>query len=241
MFCSCGGRCRRGCRVRDRIAGPAPPAVRPSPRTPCAQASWVVVRHPAPESRACWPIVRRRARWRCAVGVPALVTDSILTRVAAPERGTTIRGCRRMAAKTAPLSSGVPTGHDNTRGLGQTERTGGGWNWRAKADWDIHVIRYGRARRRGYAPPRSDPATRSAWRSARLRPLTTPSGSPTACLPEETDLILRWLARPGVRLVHCSEGWASPVTAPAGRTTPPRRSCGCQATTTTPTMDLAGQ
>lgn len=68
--------------------------------------------------------------------------------------------------------------------------------------WEVHVIRHGRLAAAGAIPPRTDPTEPLAalMRSAEhVEPAPRPCG---AALPEETQLLARWLFSPGVRLVH---------------------------------------
>jgi DNA polymerase-3 subunit epsilon len=41
--------------------------------------------------------------------------------------------------------------------------------------------------------------------------VTAPTPPAPACHPEEADLVLAWLAKPGVRLVEVSEPWSMPL------------------------------
>jgi DNA polymerase-3 subunit epsilon len=82
--------------------------------------------------------------------------------------------------------------------------------------WHLAVIRHGQlaaagTARRGVPPmPVVDAICVGAQA---VLPLDAPLGG---ALVEETGLIARWLAQPGVRIVRAESGWASPVAA-AGR------------------------
>jgi len=77
--------------------------------------------------------------------------------------------------------------------------------------WEVVVVRHGRLCATVTTPPRADP------RSAIEALLATAEHADAPCLPassahpEETDLVLRWLEQPGVRLVEVGDGWACPV------------------------------
>lgn len=82
--------------------------------------------------------------------------------------------------------------------------------------WDLAVVRYGRlaaagCARRGVPPmPVVDALTAAAQT---VLPDPAPLGG---ALVEETALIARWLTTPGVRIVRCEPGYATPIGA-AGR------------------------
>jgi DNA polymerase-3 subunit epsilon len=81
----------------------------------------------------------------------------------------------------------------------------------AGGGWELVVVRHGRlcatvTTSRGANPRAAIPAL-----------LATAEHTPAPCLPasaahpEETDIVLRWLEHPGVRLVEVGDGWACPV------------------------------
>ncbi len=77
--------------------------------------------------------------------------------------------------------------------------------------WQLAVIRHGQLAAAGCAAPRVPPmpvveALRCAAQT--VLPQPAPLGG---ALVEETSLIIRWLAAPGVRIVCATEGFASPL------------------------------
>src|SRR5699024_2360801 len=58
---------------------------------------------------------------------------------------------------------------------------------------------------------RTDPRPAIATLQATGEQVERPVAPATAAHPEETDLILAWLDKPGVRLVAVDVPWASPV------------------------------
>jgi len=77
--------------------------------------------------------------------------------------------------------------------------------------WEVVVVRHGRLCATVTTPRGADP------RAAIEALLATAEHAPVPCLPassahpEETDLVLRWLEQPDVRLVEVGAGWACPV------------------------------
>jgi len=80
-----------------------------------------------------------------------------------------------------------------------------------EAGWELAVVRHGRLTACGVVP-----------RGAGVRPYVaallataeqvTPGPGPLPCASaEETECVLRWLERPGVRLVVSSGAWCSPA------------------------------
>ena len=79
--------------------------------------------------------------------------------------------------------------------------------------WEVVVVRHGRLAGTALAPRGTDPGgvVASLRASAEhVEPLVPPA---PACFPEEADLVLDWLAAPGVRVVAVSEEspWSSPL------------------------------
>lgn len=87
-------------------------------------------------------------------------------------------------------------------------RDGGGW--------DIHVIRYGRLAAAANSPPGAHPRPYlDALTSTAETVLPAPSPLPAATT-EEVECVLRWLERPGTRLVEITGTWTLPVGGAAG-------------------------
>jgi DNA polymerase-3 subunit epsilon len=81
-------------------------------------------------------------------------------------------------------------------------------------------VRYGRLAGTALVPPRTDPVP--AIDSLRVTGEHVPAPVPPAPAghPEEADLVLAWLGRPGVRIVSVSTPWAYPVRSAQARTDP---------------------
>ena len=77
--------------------------------------------------------------------------------------------------------------------------------------WEVHVIRYGRLAAAGVIP--SGASAREWVRGLRDSAETVPPGfgPAPAATPDETEVILRWLEAPGVRLVHVEGEWTCPL------------------------------
>jgi DNA polymerase-3 subunit epsilon len=67
--------------------------------------------------------------------------------------------------------------------------------------WEVHVIRHGRLAAAGTVAPGADPSGPLAALLASAEEVAAPLRPTTAALPEETQVIVRWLNSPGVRLV----------------------------------------
>jgi len=74
--------------------------------------------------------------------------------------------------------------------------------------WDIHVIRHGALAASAHARPGISP--RPTMQAARTMGQNYQSD---VTLVSETQLVLRWLTQPGVRLIHMTPGfnWATPI------------------------------
>jgi DNA polymerase-3 subunit epsilon len=68
--------------------------------------------------------------------------------------------------------------------------------------WEVHVIRHGRLAAAGSIPPGVDPSGPLAALRAAAEEVAEPPRPATAALPEETQILARWLFSPGVRLVE---------------------------------------
>ncbi|YAL84453.1 DEDD exonuclease domain-containing protein [Dermacoccaceae bacterium W4C1] len=76
--------------------------------------------------------------------------------------------------------------------------------------WHLVCVRYGRLAGSAHARRGQDPMTVVASLRSTAEQVTDPGGG-LAALPEETELIARWLERPGIRLVHLEGQWTCPV------------------------------
>ncbi|WP_370249984.1 DEDD exonuclease domain-containing protein [Nocardioides sp.] len=89
--------------------------------------------------------------------------------------------------------------------------------------WAVHVMRYGRLAAAGTIPPGSHARSvvdqlLAAAETVRLT-AATPGPVPVASAAE-TELVLRWLESPGVRLVEVEGEWTCPVSGAARRLAP---------------------
>lgn len=89
----------------------------------------------------------------------------------------------------------------------------------AQGGWDLTVVRYGRFAAAGRARRGVDPMPLVELLVASAETVLPVPGPLPAASAEETTTLLRWLERPGSRLVRVSEPWASPA-AGAGRWRP---------------------
>ena len=71
--------------------------------------------------------------------------------------------------------------------------------------WEVHIIRYGRLAAAGTIPPGVDPAGHLAALRAIAEEVPAPPRPTTSALPEETQVLARWLFSPGVRLVEVDD------------------------------------
>lgn len=77
--------------------------------------------------------------------------------------------------------------------------------------WEVVVVRHGRLCATVTTPAGADPRPAIEALVATAEEAAVPTLPASAASPEETDLVLRWLEEPGVRLVEVGEGWACPV------------------------------
>lgn len=77
--------------------------------------------------------------------------------------------------------------------------------------WAIHVIRHGRLAAAGVIPPGGDAHDFVATLRLSAQSVTPGPGPVPAATAEESELLLRWLEQPGVRLVHVDGIWTCPV------------------------------
>ncbi len=83
--------------------------------------------------------------------------------------------------------------------------------------WELSVVRYGRLVASGRAPAGAGVRPYVAALKATAETVVPGPGPLPAASAEEVECVLRWLERPGARLVECSGTWASPAFGAAGR------------------------
>ena len=140
---------------------------------------------------------------------PALVVERLAARIrslVAVERFEDAAAVRdRMAAflrgaartqRTAPLAR-IPE-------LTAARRTDDG-------GWELVLVRHGRLAGTACTGRTDDPMPVIASLRATGEHVPTPVPPAGAAHPEETDLVLAWLERPGVRIVHVEGEWSCPV------------------------------
>ena len=82
----------------------------------------------------------------------------------------------------------------------------------APGGWELVCVRYGRLAGSAVAPPGADPMPYVAALRQSAEVVAPAPGPPApAASPEETELVLRWLEAPGVRLVSLEGQWTCPV------------------------------
>lgn len=77
--------------------------------------------------------------------------------------------------------------------------------------WELVLVRHGRLAGTARVDRRTDPRPVVTALRASGEHVAPPSAPAPAAHPEETDLLLTWLEKPGVRLVEVAGGWAMPV------------------------------
>lgn len=88
-----------------------------------------------------------------------------------------------------------------------------------KGGWELAVIRYGRLAAAGRAGPGVDPMPVVDLLTASAETVIPGPGPLPGASAEETGTLLRWVERPGTRLVHSTGPWSSPARG-AGRWRP---------------------
>lgn len=84
--------------------------------------------------------------------------------------------------------------------------------------WEVHVIRHGRLAAAGVIPPNTDPSGPLAALLAAAEEVAPALRPASAALPEETQILSRWLFSPGVRLIdHDGPALALPRRGAAAR------------------------
>ncbi len=81
----------------------------------------------------------------------------------------------------------------------------------ASSAWEVHVVRFGRLVGAGVIPPASNAREWTEELRQSAETVLPGPGPAPAAMPEESDKVLRWLERPGVRLVHVDGVWSCPV------------------------------
>ncbi|WP_146841385.1 DEDD exonuclease domain-containing protein [Cellulomonas composti] len=77
--------------------------------------------------------------------------------------------------------------------------------------WEVVVVRHGRLAATARVDRHTDPRPVIETLRATAEHVPAPVPPSSAAHPEETDLVLDWLERPGVRLVHVDTPWAMPA------------------------------
>ena len=77
--------------------------------------------------------------------------------------------------------------------------------------WNVHVIRHGRLAAAGVIPPGADAHAFVVQLKASAETVTAGPGPTPSASAEESEVILRWLEAPGIRLVDVDGEWTCPV------------------------------
>lgn len=80
-----------------------------------------------------------------------------------------------------------------------------------RGGWDLMCIRHGRLAGSSHSPAGADPMPYVAALRASAEVVPAPTGPGTSALPEETELVVRWLETEGTRLVDIDGEWTCPV------------------------------
>ncbi|CAM4151133.1 DEDD exonuclease domain-containing protein [Janibacter anophelis] len=80
-----------------------------------------------------------------------------------------------------------------------------------RGGWDLVCVRHGRLAGSSHSPVGADPMPYVAALRASAEVVAPPTGPGTSALPEETELVLRWLEAEGTRLVDIEGEWTCPV------------------------------
>ncbi|MFT3834693.1 MAG: DEDD exonuclease domain-containing protein [Micropruina sp.] len=83
--------------------------------------------------------------------------------------------------------------------------------FRDRADWEIHVVRYGRLAGAARARPGDVPQAVARAAVSAAEQVRPPQGRQPAATAEETERIAAWLERPGVRLIEIDGQWSWPL------------------------------
>lgn len=82
---------------------------------------------------------------------------------------------------------------------------------RLEGGWELVSIRYGRLAGTALSPRGADPMVYVATMCATAEVVVAPTPADPAALTEETELLLRWLEEPGVRIVDIDGAWTCPI------------------------------
>jgi DNA polymerase-3 subunit epsilon len=77
--------------------------------------------------------------------------------------------------------------------------------------WELVCIRYGRLAGTVVSRRGADPMIHVRTLQATAEVVTAPAAGPAVALVEETEILLRWLEAPGVRIVELDGSWTCPV------------------------------
>lgn len=77
--------------------------------------------------------------------------------------------------------------------------------------WAVHVVRYGRLAAAGVLPSGADASAYVAGLRASAETVLPGTGPVPTATAEETERVLRWLERPGIRLLDIDGEWTCPV------------------------------
>ncbi|SFC06591.1 DNA polymerase-3 subunit epsilon [Nocardioides terrae] len=77
--------------------------------------------------------------------------------------------------------------------------------------WSVHVVRHGRLAAAGVIPPGANAHQFVDQLKASAETVTPGPGPTPAASAEESEVILRWLEKPGIRLVDVDGEWTCPV------------------------------
>jgi DNA polymerase III subunit epsilon len=86
--------------------------------------------------------------------------------------------------------------------------------------WEIVLVRHGRLAATARVDRMTDPRPTIATLRATAEHVPAPVAPMSAAHPEETDLVIDWLERPGVRIVDVVGTWALPVRTALGHVDP---------------------
>ena len=77
--------------------------------------------------------------------------------------------------------------------------------------WELVCVRYGRLAGTVVSPRGADPMVHVRNLQATAEVVPAPAAGAVAALTEETEIVLRWLEAPGVRIVELDGSWTCPV------------------------------